>query len=124
MHRSKSHLYSITSSARSRIEVGNSIPIALAILRLRTNWNFDARSIGRSAGLAEYEFEFGGLDHRKVGRPLAFENPPGVDAGLAICVGYAGAVAHQATGDHAIAPGIARRQRWNRAGIVSSSQCR
>src|SRR4029077_2817708 len=23
----------------------------------------------------QYEFEFGGLDHRKVGRPLALENP-------------------------------------------------
>src|SRR5262245_15285989 len=44
--------HSITSSARSKVAVGTSRPSALAALRLRMNWNFDARSIGRSAGLA------------------------------------------------------------------------
>ena len=43
--------YSITSSARTRIPVGNSMPIALATLRLITSSNFDACSTGRSAGL-------------------------------------------------------------------------
>src|SRR5262249_16491797 len=44
-------LHSITSSARTRIPVGNSMPIALATLRLITSSNFDACSTGRSAGL-------------------------------------------------------------------------
>jgi len=43
--------YSITSSARSKMDWGISKPSALAALRLRMNWNFDTRSIGRSAGL-------------------------------------------------------------------------
>src|SRR5215469_9201739 len=43
--------HSITSSARTRIPVGNSMPIALATLRLITSSNFDACSTGRSAGL-------------------------------------------------------------------------
>jgi hypothetical protein len=52
MHRSKITAYSITSSARSRIAVGSSMPIALAVLRLTTSWNFTACSIGRSSGFA------------------------------------------------------------------------
>src|SRR5262249_52931286 len=44
--------HSITSSARSNVAVGTSRPSALAALRLRMNWNFDACSIGRLAGLA------------------------------------------------------------------------
>jgi len=51
MHRSKRH-HSITSSARSRIDVGNSIPIAFAVLRLTTISNFVTCSTGRSAGVA------------------------------------------------------------------------
>src|SRR5262245_13981386 len=43
--------HSITSSARTRIPVGNSMPIALATLRLITSSNFDTCSTGRSAGL-------------------------------------------------------------------------
>jgi hypothetical protein len=39
-HCSKKHRYSITSSARSRAEVDNSIPIALAVLRLIVNFVF------------------------------------------------------------------------------------
>src|SRR5262249_48937538 len=41
---------SITSSARSRTDVGNSIPIAFAVLRLTTSSNLVGCSIGRSAG--------------------------------------------------------------------------
>src|SRR5262245_22859812 len=44
--------HSITSSARSRIAVGSSMPIALAVFRLTTSWNFVACSTGRSVGFA------------------------------------------------------------------------
>ena len=44
--------YSITASARSKIEVGNSMPTAFAVLRLTTNSNLLGCSTGRSAGLA------------------------------------------------------------------------
>jgi hypothetical protein len=39
----------LTSSARSRIDVGNSIPIALAVLRLTTSSNFVGCCTGRSS---------------------------------------------------------------------------
>ena len=58
-----------------------------------------------------HELEFGGLHDRQVGRLLALENPPGVDAGLAIGIGNAGPVAHQAAGHDGLALGIDRRQR-------------
>src|SRR5262249_29537871 len=45
-------VHSITSSARSNVAVGTSRSSAFAVLRLRMNWNFAARSIGRSTGLA------------------------------------------------------------------------
>ena len=45
-------LYSITSSARSRIDVGSSIPIALAVLRLTAISNFVACSTGKSPAFA------------------------------------------------------------------------
>src|SRR5215212_8232474 len=45
-------LYSMTSLARSRIDVGNSMFNALAVLRLTANSNLIGNSIGRSAGLA------------------------------------------------------------------------
>src|SRR6516164_6334873 len=48
---SASH-HSITSSARSRIAVGSSMPIALAVLRLTTSSNFVACSTGSSAAFA------------------------------------------------------------------------
>src|SRR5262245_50703297 len=43
--------HSITRSARSRIDVGNSIPIALAVMRLTISSNFVGCSTGRAAGL-------------------------------------------------------------------------
>ena len=52
MHRNKQRLYSITSSARASRMAGSSRPSALAVLRLMTNSNFDACSIGSSAGVA------------------------------------------------------------------------
>src|SRR5262245_40714340 len=42
-------LHSITSSARSRIEVGSSTPIALAVVVLMTSSNLVGNSTGRSA---------------------------------------------------------------------------
>src|SRR5262245_53684062 len=45
-------LHSITSSARSRIDVGSSIPIALAVLRLMAISNFVACSTGKSPAFA------------------------------------------------------------------------
>ena len=47
----KQHRYSITSSARSRTELGKSIPIVFAVLRLRINSNLVGCSIGRSVVL-------------------------------------------------------------------------
>src|SRR5262245_48098038 len=44
--------HSITSSARSRIDVGNSTPSALAVLRLMTSSNFVACSTGKSPAFA------------------------------------------------------------------------
>src|SRR5262245_22166586 len=44
--------HSITSSARAKMDGGTSIPIALAALRLTTNWNFVGCSTGKSAGFA------------------------------------------------------------------------
>src|SRR5262249_16529272 len=48
-------LHSITSSARSKIPVGSSMPIALAVLRLTTNSNFVACSIGKSPAFAPFK---------------------------------------------------------------------
>src|SRR5262245_44790523 len=44
--------HSITSSARSRVEVGTSTPMALAVFRLRANSKYVACSTGSSAGCA------------------------------------------------------------------------
>src|SRR5262245_474601 len=44
--------HSITSSARSRIDVGTSMPSALAVLRLTAMSNFVGCSTGNSAGLS------------------------------------------------------------------------
>src|SRR5262249_30870974 len=46
-----SHLYSITSSARTSNDGGTVRPSALAVLRLMTNSNFVGCSTGRSEGL-------------------------------------------------------------------------
>src|SRR5262249_8327966 len=40
--------------------------------------------------------EFDGLHHWEIGRLLAFENPPGIDADLVVGIGNTGRVAHQA----------------------------
>ena len=48
----RAHDHSMTWSARSRMDCGIVRPNALAVLRLITSSNFDACSIGRSAGFA------------------------------------------------------------------------
>src|SRR5450759_4913553 len=51
MHRSKHHLYSITSSARASSDGGTVRPSTLAVLRLITSSNLVGCWIGRSEGL-------------------------------------------------------------------------
>jgi len=51
MHRSKQHLYSITSSARTSNEGGTVRPSALAVFMLITSSNLVGCSTGRSEGL-------------------------------------------------------------------------
>jgi hypothetical protein len=45
-----------------------------------------------------YKIELSRLQHRKIGGPLALENPARIDADLAPCVFVAGAVAHRSAG--------------------------
>jgi hypothetical protein len=54
MHRSKQHLYSITSSARASSVGGTSIPSALAVFILMINSKWVGCSTGRSAGWAPF----------------------------------------------------------------------
>jgi hypothetical protein len=58
-------------------------------------WHIDAE---RLSGLeVNYELKFGGLHHRQVPRLFTLENPPGIDARLAIAGGEVSTIAHQAT---------------------------
>ena len=85
--------HSITSSAvRLQRSCGTVRPSALAVLRLITNSNL--------------------VDcmNRQVGGLLTLENPAGVDADLAIGIGNAGPVAHQAASHDKFAQVIDRRQ--------------
>jgi hypothetical protein len=54
----------------------------------------DAERLGRLA--IEHKLDFGGPHDRQIARFLAIENPPGVYADLAVGIGNAGPVAHQA----------------------------
>jgi hypothetical protein len=74
--RSLAPFHSITSSARASSVGGISRPSILAVWALMTNSNLVDCSTGRSAG-------------------LALEDAAGIDAGLAIHIGEACAVAHQ-----------------------------
>ena len=47
--------YSITSSARRKMEVGKSMPSALAVLRLTTDLNLVTCSTGMSLGFAPFK---------------------------------------------------------------------
>jgi hypothetical protein len=52
---------------------GTSKPSALAVLRFRMNWNFDTRSIGRSAGLVSLRI----LSTKKAARRKTAVSAPG-----------------------------------------------
>src|SRR5262249_16742692 len=57
------------------------------------------------------QLELGRLYHWQIGRLLALENPTRIDTELAVRIGQAGAVAHQASRCHDVARAIARGQR-------------
>src|SRR5262245_58487429 len=59
----------------------------------------------------DHEFEFRGSRDRQIGRLLALEYSPSVDADFAYRIGKAGGVAHQPTAHDGLAQSIARRQR-------------
>ena len=66
----------------------------------------------RLGGLeVDYQLDFRDLLHGKIGWFLAFENPPGLYANLAVRVAVAGAIAHQATGQGGLTPLVDRGQR-------------
>jgi hypothetical protein len=60
MHRSKHHLYSITSSARASTAGGTVRPSALAVVRLMTSSNFVGCSTGISPGCVPRRIHIGG----------------------------------------------------------------
>src|SRR6516165_1542091 len=79
--------------------------------------NFEAK---RLRGLeVDHELELCRQHNRQITRLLAFEDASGVNAGLTVCIGNAGRVAHQAAGRDRFAPVIDRgspvsgRQRDN-----------
>src|SRR5262249_34763690 len=76
--------HSITSVAETSIVGGIAMPSAFAVLRLIANSNLVDCITGKSAGLSP-------------------ENPPDIDAGLAVGVELVGPVAHQAARGHEIA---------------------
>src|SRR5262245_33427930 len=57
----------------------------------------------------DHELELDRLHDREVGGLLALENPAGVHAGLAICIGDTCSVAHQTADLGSLAPGVDRR---------------
>jgi hypothetical protein len=54
MHRSKQHLYSITSSARVSMVAGMSMRSDFAVLRLIMRWNFVGSITGNSDGFSPF----------------------------------------------------------------------
>ena len=93
MHRSKSALYSITSSARaSTRRAARSRPSALAVLRLMI------------------ELVLGRRLHRQVGRLLALEDAVDVAGRAPVQIDQAGSIRHQAAGLDEEAIGINRGQ--------------
>ena len=78
--------HSITSSARARSDAGTSRPIAFAVFEI------------------DRELELDDLHDRQVSRLGSFENSADIDADLAIGVGKARSIAHQAAGLGEISP--------------------
>jgi hypothetical protein len=90
MHRSSQRRYSITSSAS-----------ASSVER-----NVDAERLGGFH--IDGHLKFGRLHNRQIGSLLTFENTGGINAGLTVCIGNAGRVAHQTAGSDIIAQVIDR----------------
>src|SRR3954464_11947757 len=75
-------------------------------------WNLDA---DRFRGLeVEHELELGGQNDRQVGRLIALENPPGIDATLAKGIRNVVAVTDQAAIRGELAKRVDRGQRMAR----------
>src|SRR5262249_30696881 len=73
----------------------------------QVGWDGEAK---RFCGLeVDHELELCRLHDWQVGRFRALENPTGVDASLAICIGETASVAHQATGCDKLAPRVNKR---------------
>ena len=64
-------------------------------------WNGEAECLGDLE--IDDQLELGGLYDGQLGRLLALKNQAGVDAGLAIAIGNACTIAHQATGNDVFA---------------------
>src|SRR5262249_6569836 len=72
--------------------------------REQVGWDGEAK---RFCGFeVDHELELCRLHDWQVGRFSALENPTGVDASLAICIGETASVAHQATGCDKLAPRV------------------
>ena len=56
------------------------------------------------------ELKFGRAHHRQIGGLFAVENASGIDANLAIRIGYVGPIANQSTRRDSLAPRIDHRQ--------------
>src|SRR5450759_1587732 len=80
--------------------------------RQQRRWHFEAERLGGFE--VDHELESGGPHDRQVGRFLALENPPGVDAGLAIGIGQAASArrARAVAGGLMRAASATRRSRW------------
>ena len=59
----------------------------------------------------EDQLDFCDLLHRKVGRLVAFENSPGIDAGLLVEIAEAAAIAHKAADQDGLTEWVDRGQR-------------
>src|SRR5262249_39283470 len=69
-------------------------------------WYFEAKCL---RGLeVDHELELCRQHNRQITRLLAFEDASGINAGLTVCIGNAGRVAHQAAVSDGFAPGIDR----------------
>src|SRR6516164_7563614 len=70
-------------------------------------WHVEAERLG---GLeVDHQLELCRQHNRQITRLLAFEDASGINAGLTVCIGYAGRVAHQTAGFDAFTRPIYRR---------------
>src|ERR1039458_4951737 len=100
MHRSKQHLYSITSSARA-ISVGGTVtPIVFAVLRLITRLNLVGCSTGISAGFSPRKILSTNVAARRfsdgASAPKAIRPPTSAKARIIVAAGRRCAIARSA----------------------------